>query len=87
MSIKTPTELQDTVAGMTSQDYRERFKAEYDQLSIRMHKLGVMLIKWTKGELDFDPSCPYDLLERQHAAMMDYLAVLEERAQIEGIEL
>ena len=87
MSIETSLELKDTVEGMTSPDYKERFKAEYDQLSIRMHKLGVILIKWSKDELDFAPTCSYDLLERQHAAMTDYLAILEERAQIEGIEL
>ena len=80
-------ELKDTVAGMTSADYKERFKAEYYQLKIRYDKLHTMCEKWDKGELDFTPTCPRTLYARQLNAMAFYLKVLEERAKIEKVEL
>lgn len=39
-------ELKDTIAGMTSPDYKERFKAEYYQVKIRYEKLKSLLNKW-----------------------------------------
>mgnify|MGYP003305628671 CR=1 FL=1 len=39
-------ELKDTIAGMTSPDYKERFKAEYQQVKIRYTKLKALLNKW-----------------------------------------
>lgn len=45
-------ELQDTVKWMVSEDYKERFKAEYHQLKIRHDGLKYMLHKWDKGELE-----------------------------------
>lgn len=36
-------ELKDTVTTMNNLDYKERFKAEYYQLKIRLEKLTVML--------------------------------------------
>ena len=82
-----PKELKETVAGMTSADYKERFKAEYYQLKIRYDKLNVMCKKWDAGCLDFVPTCPRDIYETQLNAMYDYLAVLETRATMENIEL
>lgn len=46
-----------------------------------------MLKYWDKDELDFTPDCPRSLYTLQVRAMHDYLAVLEARAKIEGIEL
>ena len=43
---------------MNSEDYRERFIAEYKQLVIRYKGLRNMLDKWDSGELDFKPTCP-----------------------------
>ena len=80
-------ELKDTIPGMTSKDYKERFKAEYEQLCIRHYKLVNMLDKWKEGVLHFTPTCPYELLEKQAKVMSDYKFALEERAKIEGIEL
>lgn len=80
-------ELNYTVEMMTSTDYKERFKAEYYQLKIRYGKLMKMLKCWNNGELDFTPDCPRSLYTLQVRAMHDYLAVLEARAKIEGIEL
>lgn len=39
-------ELKDTATLMVSSDYKERFKAEYYQLKIRLEKLKCMLQKW-----------------------------------------
>ena len=80
-------ELKDTIAMMQSSDYKERFKAEYYQLVIRYQKLIAMLIKWDTGELNFEPTCPRSTYNIQIRAMSDYIAVLEARAVMEGIEL
>lgn len=72
---------------MVSEDYKERFKAEYLQLKIRIDGLYNMLSKYKEGTLTFKPSCSYDLLDKQLFAMQMYLLLLEERAEIEGIEL
>lgn len=80
-------ELKDTVAMMNSSDYKERFKAEYFQLKIRYDKLKAMLLKHQNGTLEFTPSCPISLLKEQEQYMRTYLAVLEDRAEIEGISL
>ena len=80
-------ELKDTVALMASDDYKERFKAEYYQLVIRFKKLQAMLEKWDKGELDFTPTCPKAAFNIQLRAMNLYIASLEVRAAIEDIKL
>lgn len=84
---KKPAELSDTVEGMLSTDYKERFIAEYEQLSIRAKKLETMLEKWENGTLDFKPTCPRSTYTRQMWAMDDYIAILEARAVMEGVEL
>ena len=80
-------ELKDTIVMMNSEDYKERFKAEYYQLEIRLDKLTVMLEKWDKGELSFTPTCPRELYNQQVNGMVDYLNALRTRANIEGIIL
>lgn len=80
-------ELKDTIPMMESADYKERFKAEYHQLGIRINKLSNMLSRWSAGELDFKPTCPYDLLEAQLNSMKLYYHFLTERAKLEGVEL
>lgn len=80
-------ELNETVEMMNSTDYKERFKAEYYQVVIRYEKLKTMLDKWDNGELKFDPTCPRSTYNMQIKAMTDYIAVLEARAVMEGIEL
>lgn len=67
--------------------YKERMVKEYWELHERAEKLGAMLEKWTKGELNFEPSCPYDLLASQLCAMNIYLNILKKRAEIENIDL
>ena len=80
-------ELNNTIEMMNSQDYKERFKAEYLQLKIRYKKLFNMLVKYKAGSLKFVPACPYDLLYEQLQHMGRYIMILEARAEVEGIEL
>ena len=80
-------ELKDTTEMMNSADYKERFKAEYYQNVIRYQKLKNMLDKWDKGELNFEPTCPRSTYNMQIKAMTDYIAVLEARAVMEGVDL
>lgn len=87
LDLKPVTELKDTVEMMNSADYKERFKAEYQQVVIRYQKLSAMLKKWDKGELNFSPTCPRSTYNIQIRAMTDYIAVLEARAVMENIIL
>lgn len=80
-------ELKDTSKLMESGDYKERFKAEYYQIVIRYRKLSAMLEKWDNGTLEFNPTCPRSTYNIQVKAMADYIAILEARAVMEGIEL
>lgn len=89
--------MEDTVEGMLSGDYKERFKAEYQQTKIRYERLkayntrieaaqrtalyGVKTIDEPKH------TCPEDILREQQEVMGHYLHVLEVRAVIENIEL
>ena len=75
----------DTASLMESLDYKDRFVAEYIQLSIRMGTLDNFL------ERDADnykvPYKVHKLLYRQYLAMKAYMEILKERAKIEKIEL
>lgn len=79
--------LSETVAMMNSSEYKERFKAEYLQLHIRMQGLGNMLIKYKEGTLPFKPSCSYELLNAQLRSMIAYASYLDDRAKVETIDL
>ena len=79
--------LKDTVPMMISDDYKERFVAEYAQLKIRYKKLYAVLEKYAADKLDFKPTCPIEILYEQLDHMEAYLGVLEARAKYEGIEL
>ena len=78
-------ELKDTIDLMQSEDYKERFKAEYQQNVIRFQKIRAMLEKWDKGELDFTPTCPRMIYDGQVQAMSDYCSALIARAAMEHI--
>ena len=80
-------ELKDTVEGMLSESYADRFVAEYQQTLIRYNKLDDMTVKYEAGTLDFKPDCPLDVLLEQKKHMGQYLRSLKVRAEIEGIEL
>lgn len=80
-------ELEDTIELMTSNDYKERFKAEFWQLSIRYHKLKDIVSRAEVNLLDYRPQCPLYVLRIQLEEMKEYMRTLQERAEIEGIEL
>lgn len=80
-------ELKDTIEMMNSEDYKERFKAEYYQVKIRLEKLEAMLEKWDKGELNFTPTCERVVYNDQVYFMRQYLAILEGRAKTESVIL
>lgn len=84
-------ELKDTTPLMTSEDYKERFMAEYLQLKIRHDKLRAFCNKIKANNLtgkeETKHDCPLKLLETQLKAMDNYMRILELRAEIEGIDL
>lgn len=79
--------LEETISAMCSDDYRERFKAEYWQLKLRIERLDNMLEDYRRGELIFEPECTITLLHEQLNAMRKYLDILEHRARIEKVDL
>ena len=80
-------QLKDTVAMMYSDDYKERFIAEYHQTKIRYDKLDDMTVKYEAGTLNFTPSCSLELLKEQKKHMGNYLRCLKIRAEIENVDL
>lgn len=87
----------DTLAElMQSEDYRDRFVAEYIQLKQRYEKLktfntkieaAVRTAHLDNGVDEPLHDCPAGLLREQQAAMGEYLHLLEVRAVIEDIDL
>ena len=80
-------ELKDTAKLMASNDYKQRFVAEYMQVKIRLEKLKITVNAFEKGILSFQPICPITILHEQIKVMESYLDVLERRAQVEKISL
>lgn len=93
--------LKDTVDLMCSEDYKERFKAEYYQLKIRYEKLKNLNNRIEAYEQDMynanvefikkvkkpEVRCPNELLLKQQEIMRELLHVLEVRAILENIDL
>ena len=69
------------------EDWKVRFRKEYYELRERFQKLDTMIDKYEKGQLEFEPKCPIDLLKGQRSTMWNYLKILEQRAKIEEIKL
>lgn len=84
---KRKMELKETIEMMNSEDYKERFKAEYQQTKIRYDKLDAMTVKYEAGTLPFEPTCSLELLKEQKKHMGNYIRCLKIRAEIEGIDL
>ena len=72
---------------MLSGDYRERFAAEWAQVTIRLRRLQDMLDAYRDGKLGFEPNCPITLLREQALVMQEYVDILEKRAELEDIRL
>lgn len=87
VTFNNSIELGFTILPMMSTDYKERFRAEYNQVCIRGRKLKQMLQDWEAGRLMFKPTCPKEMLIKQLEVMLEYTAILEERALLEGVEL
>lgn len=80
-------ELKDTIQMMQSEDYKERFRAEYYQLKIRYDKLKEMTQKYKEGTLGFQPDTPMEIFNSQLYYMEGYLKKLGHRVRIENINL
>ena len=84
-------DLKDTVNKMISDNYKDRFIAEYEQTKIRYNRLKHFIyeIETAKERGVEEPKheCSLDLLREQQSAMGYYLRVLEKRAMIENITL
>lgn len=96
-------DLKETLSLMTSEDYKERFKAEYYQTKIRYEKLRMFNTKIEaahatdccgpigtpdRKRIEMPKhDCPDYMLKEQERVMSEYLHILEVRAIIEGIEL
>lgn len=78
-------ELSDTIEAMASADYKERFKAEYYQLDIRINKLRKIVDNY--DYLPFKPKCSRQLLNSQLVSMLTYKSYLLLRSKMEDIEL
>lgn len=77
--------LIDTAPLMVSDDYKERFKAEYYQTKIRHDRLEEMVNNW--DDLDFVPTCEKSVYVNQIKAMELYLDILLFRAGKEDVKL
>ena len=80
-------ELKDTYKLMTSDDYKDRFVAEYLQTKIRYQKLHDLVIKAKANALDFELTTPLEVLIDQKRTMGQYLEMLEIRAVFENVDL
>lgn len=70
-------ELNDTIGLMKSDNYKDRFKAEYYQLKIRYKELKQRIVEsGTNGYMNI-----------QLNIMEQYLGILKQRSIIEGVEL
>ena len=88
---KNNMELKETVELMNSEDYKERFVAEYHQVKIRYEKLknfcNKIEVEEMLGKEVTKHDCPLELLREQQKHMGFYLLILEKRALIENVEL
>lgn len=95
--------LKDTVVLMSSEDYKDRFKAEYYQTKERYERLkrfntrieAAEAMRYTIGNMGMEKAkveepkhdCPTEMLRSQQRVMGEYLHILEMRAVIEKINL
>ena len=79
--------LKDTVDIMVSDDYKDRFIAEYAQTYLRAQKLELLLIDYRNKTLDFIPTTDINTLTDQLTYMNRYVLILQKRAKLEGITL
>lgn len=84
-------ELQETARLMISNDYKERFIAEYWQTKIRYEKLKDFCNKIEVAEMMNRQPVKHDvplwLLREQQRTMGELLSIFEKRALIENVDL
>ena len=80
-------QLKDTIELMTSDNWKDRFVAEYLQTKIRYEKLHKMIVKRETGVMPFETPIPLKSWETQIWHMGQYLHELEKQASLHGIEL
>ena len=80
-------ELKDTIEMMLSEDYKERFKAEYWQLKYRLERLNRLIDSYNAGQHTIELSSPIVIHKQQAGIMQRYMSLLELRAQMEEIDL
>ena len=68
-------------------DWQQRFVIEYEELANRAEKLHAILTKYDAGVLDFTPQTPIGVLRAELSVMCADMEILEERAELEGIDL
>ena len=78
--------LSETTNLMASDDWKDRFVAEYAQLMIRLSKLDDVLSNTSDTYFAVD-DMTRALMLKQRDAMESYKACLEKRADIAGIDL
>lgn len=85
--ISDNMKLENTVELMNSNDYKDRFLAEYYQVKIRYEKLLNIIKRYENKTLEFELSCDINLLRKQAFVMECYMNILKERANEECVEL
>ena len=73
MKMEMIKDLQETVYAMTSDDYKQRFIAEYAQVAIRANKLSDIINRYFNDALDFKLECDMWLLVEQYMVMKHYI--------------
>ena len=87
MKMEMIKDLQETVYAMTSDNYKQRFIAEYAQVAIRANKLSDIINRYFNDALYFKLECGIWLLVEQYMVMKHYIEILQKRAKIENIDL
>ncbi len=80
-------ELKDAVQLMLIEDPKDRLKAEYYQLKIRLEKLHEFLEQYNAGKIDPEPECSIKALADQESYMKKYKTMLGVTVVTEDIEL
>ena len=78
LNLKNPFEIS---------SYKENFVNEYRWVNKKLSEIEDVIRKFEAGILGFDPPCHIDILRDQRNILSNYILVLEERAEIEGIVL
>lgn len=79
--------LESTIELMCSDNWAQRFVAEYMQTKIRYEKLHKLIVLREVGKIDFDTPISLESWKAQAHYMGLYLYELEKQAAIHGIDL